>query len=297
MAYRFSRRDRTLTAGVRRIAAELIDAAAGGLDETGRPLAPRIHDGRKAVKKLRGLIRLVRPGFAAYRAENAALGAAGRTIAALRDAAVQLAAFDALAAALPPGAAPPVALAPLRAPFAARRAAAEDPAALAASVAAFRAGLQAVRARLPDWKVTGRGFDAAEAGLARTLKAAQAAMAAAADDDDLEALHDWRKRVKDRGYQARLLRPVWPALMDPEIAAAGELGEMLGEHRDLAVLAARLRADGAGGDAAEALLHAAGQRQAALMAAARPLARRLLAGRPADQARRWRQWWEVWRGS
>jgi CHAD domain-containing protein len=57
----------------------------------------RVHEARKALKKARAALRLLRPGLgeALFRAENAALRDAGRCLAPLRDAKSQL---DALAA-------------------------------------------------------------------------------------------------------------------------------------------------------------------------------------------------------
>ncbi|MDH3264343.1 MAG: CHAD domain-containing protein, partial [Paracoccaceae bacterium] len=88
MAFQFERDDKTVQAGVRRIAREDVDAALAILDDASSPLAERVHEARKAVKKLRGLIRLVRQGFAGYDAENAALREAGRSLSGLREAEV-----------------------------------------------------------------------------------------------------------------------------------------------------------------------------------------------------------------
>jgi len=58
---------------------------------------------------------------------------------------------------------------------------------------------------------------------------------------DAEARHEWRKRVKDLGYAARLLRDVWPLGGEPPIEAARQLGQLLGQERDLTLLAEALR--------------------------------------------------------
>ena len=55
-----------------------------------------VHDVRKRIKKLRGLLRLLEPGFRAFRAENAAPARRGQALASLRDSTVRLATFDSL---------------------------------------------------------------------------------------------------------------------------------------------------------------------------------------------------------
>ena len=55
-----------------------------------------------------------------------------------------------------------------------------------------------------------------------------------------EALHELRKRVKDRWYHERLLREGWPAVAKAYGAEADRLGELLGDEHDLAVLDERL---------------------------------------------------------
>ncbi|MCQ9933930.1 CHAD domain-containing protein, partial [Staphylococcus aureus] len=90
-------------------------------------------------------------------------------------------------------------------------------------------------------------------------------------------LHEWRKRVKDHWYQARLLRPIWPAIMDPHVAAADTLGEILGQVNDLAVLRDRLEAAPLEEALRSEARDLAGLRHGALMAQAIPLGRRLLA--------------------
>jgi CHAD domain-containing protein len=283
MAYSIHPGTTDITACVRRIAAEQIDSAVAGLDRADRPLPQRIHEARKAVKKLRGLIRLIRPRFAAYRTENDALRAAGQSIAALRDAQVMLVTFDAVARAA--GVPDPA----LRAPFAARVTAAEDKAALAAAVQDFAAQMATIRDRSQQWKVNGHGFAALEGGLARTFAAARTAERAARRAPEADAVHTWRKRVKDHWYQARLLRPVWPAMMDPRIAAADMLGETLGAFNDLSMLIALLPP----GPDTDRITQAATARQAGLLATAHPLSHRLFAGPPDALTTTWAVWWQV----
>jgi CHAD domain-containing protein len=284
MAYSIIPGDPGITAFVRRVAAEQIDGAVAGLGRDDRPLPPRIHEARKAVKKLRGLIRLIRPGFSAYAKENDALRDAGQSIAALRDAQVMLVTYDAMARLAG------VSNHALRAVFADRTVDAENPDARATAAQDFVARLATIRDRAVQWKVKGHGFAALDGGLERTFAGARAAERAARHAPDAESVHTWRKRVKDHWYQARLLRPIWPDMMQPTIAAADVLGEALGEYHDLSVLITLLPP----GPDTDRIAHAATARQAGLLADAHPLSRRLFAGPPDALTARWHGWWDVW---
>ena len=78
MAYRFSVTDRSVQAGVRRIACEQIDKAIAEIENTELPLDETIFQIRKRCKKIRGLLRLVRPSFDGYARENAIFRDAAR---------------------------------------------------------------------------------------------------------------------------------------------------------------------------------------------------------------------------
>lgn len=290
MAFQFERSDKSVEKGVRRIAVEQVAEACAALDDTRRPLAERVHEARKAVKKLRGLIRLVRPGFEAYGDENDALRAAGRCISGLRETEVTQRTLASLA--------DDAALTPEEHATAARDVAqrhAEEIAALDEAVTAFRATMQTLADRARHWSLDGKEFDALAPGLADTWSAAGKAMKRALKRGHDEDFHDWRKRAKDHWYQARLMTPIWPEMMAPHVAAADRLGEALGDYNDLSVLIRDL-ARGDAGDAARArLVEEALRRREALLDEARDLGHRLFAGPPEALTGRWQVWWQVWR--
>ncbi|AMY67563.1 CHAD domain-containing protein [Frigidibacter mobilis] len=102
MAYAFDLADIDTASAVRRIAAEELAAALAELDKSALPEALLVHGLRKHVKKIRGLIRLVRPNFPGYDLENAALRDAARGISGLRDAEVLRATLERIATKAPP---------------------------------------------------------------------------------------------------------------------------------------------------------------------------------------------------
>ena len=286
MPYAILPEDPSVEAALRRIAREEAEGAlkaVGGMGD----LAPRVHEMRKTVKKLRGLLRLVRPVFPEAKAENAVLRDAGRGLSDLRDAAVQLSTIERLTQDLPEER-----RGRLLAPFQAT-AQAQDARAGEHLLPAFGNAMAALRDRSESWTLHQDDWDALEPGLSTTWSAARKALRAARHDPSPDALHEWRKRVKDHWYQARLLRPLWPRLMDPHIDAADELGEVLGQVNDLAVLRDRL--DAAPFDEAlrSEARDLASLRHTELMATALPLGRLLLAGSAEALTDRWGAWWRL----
>jgi len=298
MAYRLSVKDADLAAAFRRIAAEEARAAVAKIaadDDAGAHRA--VHEVRKHGKKLRALIRLFRPVFADHAEENAVIRDAARRLSGLRDRAVMLQTHDGLAAALPAGA-ERRRLAPIRARLtrlARTTAAVED---LAAELARYGEVMAALAARAENWQLSAGGRPALEPGLARVWKQARRTLAAAKKSPSAETIHEWRKRVKDHWYHARILEPVFPEMIAPQRALADELGEALGDHNDLAVY--RRWLDGPESDgldksrraAADAL--AAG-RQKLLLTRSLTIGQRLFAEPPEAMAARWAAWWEIWR--
>jgi CHAD domain-containing protein len=290
MPYRLLREDATLEASLRRIAGEELSAALAQLDGGAGPDAAGVHDIRKRIKKLRGLLRLVRPGFADYAAENAALRDTARDLSALRDAEVRIATFDKVAGSpCPPG------LARARARLLAHR---DEVLAHPAGVEAPRAALARLRERAAGWALTGRDRDILAEGLAATRRKARAAGKAATRTPTIEALHDWRKRAKDHWYQARLLTPVWPDMMSVLAEELSRFTEDLGDHHDLAVLHEMIRNLPAGVVSQKAALdldRRIADAQTEIEARAFPHGARLFAGEPEAMADLWVRWWRLWR--
>lgn len=286
MPYAILPEDDSVEAALRRIAREEAEGALAQARAQG-DLAPRVHAMRKTVKKLRGLLRLVRPVFPEASAENAILRDAGRGLSDLRDAAVQLATLEGLTQDVPEDR-----RARLLAPFQ-EAAAHHDAQAAPHRLPAFAAAMASLRDRSEGWTLDHDDWEALEPGLSATWAAARRALKAARRDPVPDNLHEWRKRVKDHWYQARLLRPLWPRLMDPHIAAADELGDLLGQVNDLAVLRDRL--DKAPIEEALRLeaRDLADLRHSEIMASALPLGRKLLAGPAEALTDRWGAWWKL----
>lgn len=294
MAYAFDLADIDAAAAVRRIAAEELSEALAELDDSAIPEAELVHGLRKHVKKIRGLIRLVRPNFPGYDLENAALRDAARGISGLRDAEVLRGTLEGIAAKAPPEAAE--ALEHLRAALASQQQGTRAGGG-AEALAAFRVAVQGALLRVPDWKLRGKALNLLEDGLATIWEKAKKRQRQALRDPNPETIHDWRKRVKDHWYQARLLSPIWPEMMGPHAATADDIGEWLGEHHDLAVFVDRLQAEPLSGPDRDTLTALARNRQEKLEKKAHEAATRLFAGSDRALLDRWGTWWTVWQAS
>lgn len=78
---------------------------------------------------------------------------------------------------------------------------------------------------------------------AKVYRRARKGLREARDAPDTEALHEWRKRVKDRLHVARLFADSWPEPDGPRAKKIDRLGELLGLDHDLAILAQTLGED------------------------------------------------------
>jgi CHAD domain-containing protein len=287
MAYAFDLSDPDLTASLRRLMQSELGSALAQLDRIDKPDA--VHGLRKNLKKTRALLRLLRGGLAAQPAMNIALREIGLALSARRDAQVRLATLDRL---FPDT---PEALQPLR------RALMAGPTVPATVLSPdLRDRLDALLGAARTLELSGKEDRILREGLSVTRERAhRAARAARAAPDKADRIHDWRKRAKDHWYQSRLFEPCWPDLFRPLVASADRLGELLGDHHDLSVLAAHVAGlpDTAVPDLARRLLDSRiRDAQTRIGAEAFPLSARLFAGDPDEVAALWVDWRRVWRG-
>ncbi len=234
MSYKLKRSE-AIQAGVRRIATQQIDLAISEIDDASVDLHATVHQVRKRCKKLRGLIRLIRPALGGeYNVANAAFRDTASPLSGLRDARSMIVAFDDLTEQFGSQVQPDV-LGTIRDALSRRLIEVTDDE-IKLTFAFVRQQLVDSRKRANDWRLSATGFMAIGDGVAKTHHRAAACLKAALDDPSTEVLHQLRKRVKYHWYHVRLLRSVWPAMMNPYAAELNELGESLGKDHDLAVL-------------------------------------------------------------
>jgi CHAD domain-containing protein len=222
------------------LAIELLETYPGGTGEH------TVHETRKALKRLRALLVLLRAelGGKRYARESSALRDCGRRLAGARDAEVMLGTLDSLVQRDPSRFTRSAAVRTLRAQLLAER---NTAAAHAIHDARVRGEviveLRAVRARAARWELRERGFRLLAPGLEDIYTRGRRRMRVARRRHSVEALHAWRKRVKDLRYAAETLDRGGKSYKPVRRVArrADRLGEMLGEEHDLALLEAQVR--------------------------------------------------------
>ena len=275
-----------LGTALRKVAAGQLDGAARSLGRMDDDPDAAVHDIRKRTKKLRGLLRLFRPGFEeTFRAENRVLRDLARSLSGRRDAAVMARTARALA----PG---PGAAAEALGPLLDRLDAAAEPSGAAgAPSGAVGAALDGLRGRIDAWCVEDAPA-ALRKGLGKTYGRAREALQVVTEDPRAAEFHDLRKRVKYHGFHCRLLRRAWPDEMAARRDVADRLSDLLGDDHDLSVLAETLRDDpGMPPDAVAVATALIADRSAGLRARALALAPRLLAEPPGALSRRMAAYW------
>ncbi len=293
-----------LAEGMRRMALGQLDLAIDLLAGTGGTLAAAtsVHETRKALKRLRALIGLLRAelGEPQFAHEDALLREAGLRLAGARDAEVLVATLDELVSANPGRMAGRRGIDELRRQLADERdRAAERTRDDAWARAQVVNELRELHVRVEAWSLPRReGIESVEDGLRHIYRQGRRRRrrAARGSGGSGRAMHRWRKRVKDLRYAAVMLDRRDPLNGRRAIAGsrpgpsgrghergrghrdageirrlarqADELGELLGEEHDLALLAARLTATGKRGSGPR-LKVAGGTRKALLKLIAR----------------------------
>ncbi len=256
MAFRFGRREE-IGAGVSRVALEQLGKAADALTRTSEDHERAVHEARKCITRARSALRLVRHATGdAFDAVNVGLREAAGSLSTSRDAAVTLAAFDALA-----GTAEGAGRVRERlASGAWQHPALPSDGAVARAVGA----IEAARDEIEAMRFSASGFDLVEPGLRRAWKRARRAMRAAMEAPTEDRLHEWRKRCKACHAHAKLLRRVRPKEMERLVTRLRDLCTALGEERDLALLMVRLESIGEDDGTIRGLIDEATRRREAL---------------------------------
>jgi len=299
MAFRLKRnKPESAQHALRRMARDQIDKALGEIDDPNLPQAETVHQVRKRCKKLRALVRLYRPALGGqYRELNRAFRDTARLISDARDAEVMLQTYDALCDRFEDQI-DRRAFASIRAGLTRHHQAVVEAGRDAGEqLAEARRRLSDARDGVSDWSIDEEGFDAMRGGLAKTYGRGRDAMEEAAEDPAPHRFHEWRKRAKYTRYHLRMLRPIWPTLLNAHRKAYRDLTDWLGDAHDLAVLARFLRgkAEGYGSaDDVAAFVALAEQRRAQLEAAALPLGRKLYVDKPKRLTKRFDTWWDAW---
>jgi CHAD domain-containing protein len=281
-----------------RVMTEQLDHAVEALDELDDP-TDAIHECRTRCKKIRGVVRLVRPALDddVYHRVNDLARDAARSLAASRDATAMSQAFERLTERLGEDAPAPDLTEPVAAELRARRSAAEDEGDdLRADVEEALGLLARLADAIDDVEPHAEGWSAIGPGLAETYGRGRTAMRDAIDGPTGPRFHEWRKRAKYTRYHLDLLTPAAPLVLDQLESAFHDLSDALGDAHDLVVLGTWLRSDEAAAlddDLTTVRVVVDGAR-VELERRAVALGRRLYAESPKRFGHRIGTYWEVW---
>ncbi len=229
MGFRWSLQDRSVGDGFVRMAREQGDKAIAVATDTGESAAKRVHEARRRAKKLRALLRLVRPGFRDYGTENAFIRDAARRLSATRD--VKVAADTLVDLMAWAGREAPMIGAALETPDVEER------------LARYAADMALMIGRSARWKTGKIGLGTLADGLADTYRRGREAMQNIAVHPTDEGFHEWRKHAKYHWNQLGLIEACAEDILPSVHKAVDDLGEQLGLHHDLAMLRDKLTAE------------------------------------------------------
>jgi CHAD domain-containing protein len=230
--------------GIKRAACEELESAAAQLDgSAGTQRDEAIHEARKSIKKVRGLLRLMRPQLGRiYRSESEQLGDIGRTLSQFRDAGAIIGTFDDLREKYRKELGRST-LASIRRGLVRRKKDAEQKAEIDQLLHRMAQSLRGVGKRVESWPLKTGGFRAIASGLEATYRRGEKTMGVARKHPSPENFHTWRKRVKDLWYHVRLLENLWTEVMLAYEKSLKDMETWLGDDHNLVLLRDKITAE------------------------------------------------------
>jgi CHAD domain-containing protein len=288
------RTDESLGAGVLRVAEELIDSITVSGEHSKEDEAEYIHSVRTTIKRLRALLRLIRPvvGETFFNRENARLRKAGRRLAVARDTDVARETLKTL----------PVSREPEKKAVAAALAGLESKTQagtdIGAALSEVKEDLEETKRNLQRLQLDEGKWEVVGSGLRDVYRQTRKRMNAAFQGGGDDAFHKWRIRVKNLFYELQLLEPVWPKRMDKMTSRLSKLQDKIGLDHDIAVLKSLLRKTPetfGGAEAVERVIRCLDGESRKLRHAAEPLGEKIFAQKPRPFVRKLGRHWNSWR--
>jgi CHAD domain-containing protein len=288
------RTDEPLGAGVLRVTEDLIDSITASGERPEQEAGEYIHNVRTTIKRLRALLRLIRPvvGEKFFNRENTRLRLAGQRLALARDTEVARETLKNLSVrGKPEKKAVAAALAGLESK-------AESRINLEKALSDTKEDLKETKRNLQQLQLVNSEWEIVGAGLRDVYRQSRKRMDTALQDRGDEAFHKWRIRVKSLLYELELLEPVWPKRMDKMSARLSKLQDKIGLDHDIAVLKAFLRKtpkEFGGTEAVDRVIRCLEEKSEKLRSAAEPLGEKVFAEKPSRFTRKLGRRWSNWR--
>ena len=297
MAYRLKRSE-SVPEGIKRVVTGEIDSAAERLQHCGAKNRDQaIHEARKSLKKIRGVLRLVRPELGEkYREENECFRDLGRQLSEMRDAQAIGEVFESLVGHNSRGGEMD-AFAGIRRGIESAKREKEQATDVERLILTTLDFLGSARERVAGWPLHNDGFTAVAAGLKRTYKRGRRALAKAQRNSNPLTYHAFRKRVKDHWYHIRLLESLWTEAQQARESSLHDLETWLGDDHNLVVLSEQMQnePDRYGGQQNLARFLALAERyEKELRSNSLALGQRLYEEKPGEFIRRMEKLWNVW---
>ena len=297
------RADEGLRSGIHRVAKSEIEKVREYVDGSSRGSRDvKVHEARKSLKRLRAVLRLVRPAIdrKVYRRENIAFRDAARPLSEVRDAKILVETLDKIVNTNGRG----LRVRLVRPFMEVRRELARHQRGVREKVLdqddVFKtvdSTMKDALDRLDDWVDVHDGWSSVVKGVQRVYRRGRRAFAVGSEKPTVEHLHEWRKQVKYLRHQLELLRPVKASVLEPLAKKAEDLGDILGDDHDLAMLRREVAGDPerfGGTEVVESLLDRIDRRRERLERRALSLGRQIFRPAPKDFGERLHAYWKAW---
>ncbi len=282
-----------ISSEVRRIVLQQLDIARGELKSVGDPESDEaIHDARRRVKKIRAVIRLVRPVLdKAFRTGDGDLRDVSHLLAPVADGQGVIDTLNQLARRYQK-VLPRKTVASLRSNLIERERRIDSQAKAEHVLQKATTTLRVERTRVKHWQLRAEGFPAVAPGLKESVRRARDAMIDTWIHPTPASHHAWRRHVKNHWFHVRLLEALCGHHLLSYQRRLEALDGVLGEYHNLVLLREVLTTDsGLGRREAAHCLKVIARYQRALRRHARLLGTRIYSEKPRRFVRRVERFW------
>jgi CHAD domain-containing protein len=242
-AFHIKKRE-SVAAGVSRAIGEQLHGACEQLNSDPESIDEGVHEARKALKKSRALLRLIRPALGHdYNVLNTELRDAGRHLSVLRDTEALAETAQRLKKQSGDTSVHRV-LDETRRNLLERKKQILDEFMTRDELANSAKNLDGIAARIAALKMGQATPATMVEGVAETVRRGRKAFARAQGSGQADDFHEWRKRAKDLRYQISFLEELWPHVLEGYSESARDLEQSLGEDHNVSVVRGMLTAGG-----------------------------------------------------
>ncbi len=228
----YLRRGEKISKGLRTIVKLQLEAAIDELDGNNVSPGP-VHNARTYIKKVGSIIQLAAPALGQVRREHLLelLHEASSRLGPLRDSEVQVLSLD---VALEAAGLPAEQFSSLRSGLAdiAKQRRSND----WRQVPRIMGFLEKALKTVPEWPLDGLGGKDIRRRIRRTYRRGRTTLDLCLERPEPVLFHNWRRLVKQLGYQIRITQRFWPDSAEALILSINKIGELAGQEHDYSLL-------------------------------------------------------------